>query len=296
MHPLFTTIELLEQILQELPPQDLLPSALLVNKTFHATIIRSPQLQQALFFHPLPGKPAYFAEDRRCSAHAHPNAYVYDSDEERNVLRPPCAGWLQDPDDEEEQVVFRNPFWRVLEAERPMSYFSGERFTRPEASWRRMLVAQPPIIVEPPWVEIVHAAEEGLPGLISVSLSGMGRYDLPTAQNLITGLTYGDLERAIPAEMRGDGRYLRDISSSWIYPRRTRSLRMARDLRRTKEARSCEFLRIQEGPWPLYDEEAEGFRSNGEDGTGVGDESELESTAEQNGKGPRSGVPAWWER
>lgn len=124
----FGTPELLETILLELPIKDLLINAQRVDKTFNGTIQASAKLQQALFFKPLPGKPLNFEK-----------------------TTPPQ--WLESPDDERYHTVLANPFYNSLRSillatpgDHPIR--PSRLLQRPEASWRRMLVTQPPITVD----------------------------------------------------------------------------------------------------------------------------------------------------
>ncbi|KAJ7241503.1 hypothetical protein B0H12DRAFT_1326241 [Mycena haematopus] len=109
-----STPELLELTLSHLPIRDLLITAPLVSKTWQA-IILTPALQRALFFQP---DPSYRAERVR-------NPLLVE------IFRPFFS-----------EVSYR---WPNAEAIKSMPWSKApSAFKRPEASWRRMLVAQPP--------------------------------------------------------------------------------------------------------------------------------------------------------
>ncbi|KAJ7696980.1 hypothetical protein B0H17DRAFT_881974, partial [Mycena rosella] len=112
-----STPELLEHTLAQLPMRDLLVTAPLVSKTWHA-ITLSPTLQRALFFQPDPLSnavqknpllveifPPFFAPEGR-------NRWSWPGEASTIMSMP----WSKAPD----------------------------AFKRKEASWRRMLVTQPP--------------------------------------------------------------------------------------------------------------------------------------------------------
>lgn len=122
----FAIPELAEKILLNLPIKELLANAQRVCKSWHTIIEHSPRLQQALFFSPLPGgllKLLFLGSGRK-------------------ALR-----WTEDPSDHRYHKVLANPFNKYL---RELGVYSGnidkrkEAFLREDASWRRMLVCQPP--------------------------------------------------------------------------------------------------------------------------------------------------------
>ncbi|OJD36369.1 f-box domain protein [Diplodia corticola] len=139
--------ELAELVFQHLPPRDLL-LAQRVCRTFHATIRSSPALQQRLFF-----SPAKRSTKRPCKL---PRRRRDDDDDE-------------DGEEEEEEAWELNPLlaaafppwfrpryvksrwdWPMARSfAEDLPWADDERrvraFMRPHASWRRMLVTQPPL-------------------------------------------------------------------------------------------------------------------------------------------------------
>ncbi|KAJ7309275.1 hypothetical protein DFH08DRAFT_899420 [Mycena albidolilacea] len=107
--------ELLELILSHLPMHDLLIIAPLVSKTWQSTTF-TPCLQRALFFEPDPSS-------------------------ER--IRNPILAQLFRPFFPRGWYCW---YWPEAKDIRSMPWSKApEAFKRPEASWRRMLVAQPPV-------------------------------------------------------------------------------------------------------------------------------------------------------
>ncbi|KAJ6508651.1 hypothetical protein C8R45DRAFT_448958 [Mycena sanguinolenta] len=112
-----STPELLEQILVQLPLRDLLVAAPLVSKTWRAVTL-SPTLQRALFFEPDPlASPSKRVQNPLLVETFPPFAF--------------CEGelWPGSLD-----AIEAMPWSRAPDA-----------FKRKEASWRRMLVSQPPV-------------------------------------------------------------------------------------------------------------------------------------------------------
>lgn len=114
----FSIFELAQQILLELPIRDLihLPR---VAKQFQSTVANSKPLQRALFLKPLTGKSVILVKPT-------PGRMVFLSDEGSEVS----------------VHVLGNPF-----ARRVMNGLNKKNaaFLNQEASWRRMLLCQPPI-------------------------------------------------------------------------------------------------------------------------------------------------------
>ncbi|KAF7364623.1 O-methylsterigmatocystin oxidoreductase [Mycena venus] len=109
--------ELLERTLAHLSMRDLLVTAPLVSKTWQA-ITLTPTLQRALFFQPDP-----------TSTTRIPNPLLVE-------MFPPLFAVVEDPNR-----------WSWPDAETIMSMpwaKASDAFKRPEASWRRMFVVQPP--------------------------------------------------------------------------------------------------------------------------------------------------------
>ncbi|KAJ6506831.1 hypothetical protein C8R45DRAFT_512263 [Mycena sanguinolenta] len=112
------TPELLELILSQLPMRDLLVTAIRISKTWHATTL-TPSLQRALFF--LPSSSSSDSEhiQNPLLAEAFPRFFAA-------RLMPCCARTLIDQE---------MPWGKASDA-----------FKRAEASWRRMLLTQPPVL------------------------------------------------------------------------------------------------------------------------------------------------------
>ena len=118
-----STPELLEAILRQLPIHDLLVTAQVINHNFHAAIRSSCALQEALFFRPK-------SRTRTDSYATNPLLQkkfppFFDSCSDNNGLD--FAG----------EKDFEKLEWNSSPRKR-------QAYARKEASWRRMLVAQPP--------------------------------------------------------------------------------------------------------------------------------------------------------
>jgi len=144
------TTELLENILAQLDIRTLLTSAQLVNQRWHEVIAQSPRLQEALYFKPA-AAPA--ASDASRSLRT------------RNpLLAEVFPFWFpeiqDDDDDEDEDQDYSSVFWdEPRKKQGSTKYwkhdFESLRLVRdekhrkacmhPDASWRRMLVRQPPV-------------------------------------------------------------------------------------------------------------------------------------------------------
>ncbi|KAJ7607086.1 hypothetical protein DFH06DRAFT_1250157 [Mycena polygramma] len=116
----FSTPELLEQILARLPMQDLLVTAPLVSKAWQATTL-TPRLQRILFFQPDPTSTFEPAQNPLLVAKFPPffapkpgNQSRWSSFSARSITKLPWAA-------------------------------APAAFRRRDASWRRMLVRQPPV-------------------------------------------------------------------------------------------------------------------------------------------------------
>jgi len=181
MNAAFGTPEILEQILLELPIKDIL-LVQRVNKTFHATVTDSPRLQQAVFLKPVPGKPLH----RR-----------YDE-----ISTP----WAEGPEDPKCYTILRNPWYGTLVQlykTPPTTHAARDAVGRPEASWRRMHVCQPPITAI--WVNDDNGYYSGLaldpvghrtntcPGGVFTGAPAIE--DLENASEVVKGLTYGDMAK-----------------------------------------------------------------------------------------------------
>jgi hypothetical protein len=117
--------EVLELILLQVPLQDLLVNAQRVNHLFHDLIRSSRPLQQALFFRPTQG-------------------FSHEKVQYNSLLRKKFPPWFEDKwlMARTYRLSDHKHFWRLdwnSSEERAVAY------ARKEASWRRMLVAQPPV-------------------------------------------------------------------------------------------------------------------------------------------------------
>ncbi|KAF8148537.1 hypothetical protein K438DRAFT_1763797 [Mycena galopus ATCC 62051] len=109
--------ELLERTLEKLPMRDLLVTAPLVSRTWRA-ITFTPALQRVLFFQPAPSSSMERVQNTLL-AEVFPAFFAPESS---------CWSW---------------PNAKTLQS-MPWSK-APDAFRRPEASWRRMLVTQPPV-------------------------------------------------------------------------------------------------------------------------------------------------------
>ncbi|USW53652.1 Putative F-box domain-containing protein [Septoria linicola] len=159
----FAVAELLESILQELDPRDLL-FAQRVCKEWQTAIASSSKLQQLLFF-------------RASSEQVITYSYV----PKYSCLRPDVE-WI-DRDTEEKATPTRNPLLEPLFktlgelSHVPYKDRLSAAWARPDASWRRMLVAQPPI-----------------KGILRLSWTGYGqKQSKPEFEPYLDGPTAGQL-------------------------------------------------------------------------------------------------------
>ncbi|KAF8215240.1 hypothetical protein K438DRAFT_1660086, partial [Mycena galopus ATCC 62051] len=113
-----STLELLEIILSHLGMRDLLTTAPLVSKMWQALTL-TPTLQRALFFQPDPS----FRAERAPNPLLAKNFPPFFAPEAPNRWSWPNA------------TIIKSMPWSQ----------APEAFNRPEASWRRMLVTQPPV-------------------------------------------------------------------------------------------------------------------------------------------------------
>lgn len=189
----FGTAELLEAILLELPIKDLLMNAQRVSTTFNTTIQASTRLQQALFFKPLPGPPLNLERFNSSRLREIPSENVY-------------------------HTVIENPFYDGLSQYKPL--LKSRRFKplltalqRQEASWRRMLVTQPPITTKGPNITIRRPIKFPIDALSSkvghISI-WYHPVEIPRHVNeVICGLSFGAIEDHCPPQGRIGGKYSR---------------------------------------------------------------------------------------
>lgn len=117
--------EVLEIILLQLPLKDLLVNGQRVNRLFHDVITSSRSLQQALFFRPI-------RDASTMKVRTNP------------LLRKKFPPWFENKWLMSRTFVLSDHkhFWRL---DWNSSKERAEAYARKEASWRRMLVAQPPV-------------------------------------------------------------------------------------------------------------------------------------------------------
>ncbi|KAK8094811.1 hypothetical protein PG997_001496 [Apiospora hydei] len=166
----FATAELLENILVHLDPKTFLTSAQLVQRRWRQQIHNSTPLQQQLFLRSIP---AQYSSPREVNPllKEHFPIFFYERPAELDTVRPPRISPEDSDNDPEASHSWYNAMrrWRIMRTEAACSACaifrndvrddfetrlpwaaSGERrrseaFMRPGASWRAMLVAQPPI-------------------------------------------------------------------------------------------------------------------------------------------------------
>jgi hypothetical protein len=127
------TPELLESILLQLPLSDLLIRAPLVCHHFHDTISQSVALQQALYFTPKFDAPS--SVPNPLLRNGNWSLFVdkrFNLDKGRGTFEQ--YSWPNDP------AADLKPFKQKFEGQH-------DSITRKEASWRKMLVIQPPVKV-----------------------------------------------------------------------------------------------------------------------------------------------------
>jgi hypothetical protein len=121
MERIFATPELLEAIVIQLTPIDQLVRAQLISRLFHTTITTSPRVQQLLFFRPDPIR--------------NPRDWSLNP-----LLRKHFLPWFAPP---EGRFGGRN-YDTLKLMDWTTSASSLDAFLRSEASWRNMLLTQPP--------------------------------------------------------------------------------------------------------------------------------------------------------
>jgi len=120
----FSIPEILEAILLNIEPRHLLVNAQRVNRTWHSTIRCSPPLQRVLFFEACPRNEKRESEFNVLLSAAFPPFFEHNPDVEDD------AKWTQES--------LSKMDWNSCLQKR-------DAYSREEASWRRMLVLQPPI-------------------------------------------------------------------------------------------------------------------------------------------------------
>jgi hypothetical protein len=131
-----STPELFICILLELPQQTLLVQAQLVSRTWRNVITSSTQIQQTLFFTPLPP----LSKTRK--------------PQQNPLLVPWFRHWFKDKEFKLNESPYRNDFkptqgWHrykdLWELEFPWALDAKTAYMRAEASWRKMLIVQPAV-------------------------------------------------------------------------------------------------------------------------------------------------------
>ncbi|KAF2169079.1 hypothetical protein M409DRAFT_21090 [Zasmidium cellare ATCC 36951] len=116
----FGTAELADQILLDLPLRDLLCGAQQVSRQWKDAVETSNLVQEHLFMKPICDKRVY----------AYMSAVI-------------LQWWTRDEHWHIPRMVLENPFLILLSHEKVC--LQDEAFTRPGASWRKMLITQPPV-------------------------------------------------------------------------------------------------------------------------------------------------------
>ncbi|KJK61313.1 hypothetical protein P875_00042448 [Aspergillus parasiticus SU-1] len=125
-HKIFLIPEILEHILLQTPPQTLLTTAQRTSQTWHHVITTSPRLQETLFFKPQPQPP---------------NPRTKTTNRTLNPLLPHKIWPHLFRKRLTSQTTTTTNYGYTLPAADPVE---EELYLRPNASWRRMLVQQPP--------------------------------------------------------------------------------------------------------------------------------------------------------
>ncbi|RAQ40654.1 hypothetical protein AFGD_009060 [Aspergillus flavus] len=125
-HKIFLIPEILEQILLRTPPQTLLTTAQRTSQTWHNLITTSPRLQETLFFKPQlqPPNPRTKTTNRTLNPLLPHKIWPH-------LFRKRLAS----------QTTTTTNYGYTLPLADPVE---EELYLRPNASWRRMLVQQPP--------------------------------------------------------------------------------------------------------------------------------------------------------
>ncbi|KAI1112487.1 hypothetical protein F5Y14DRAFT_270281 [Nemania sp. NC0429] len=149
MEPVLAIPELLEAILLQLDMTSLLLSASRVNKTWNHVIETSPAIQKALYFQPVQDNCSTQNPKQKPTAPTvNPlllkkfGAYFFAADEHHGRVHRACDAFHKLPWEENRGIDLAT----TLEMQRAITSQKRDcsRFTRTGASWRRMLVSQPP--------------------------------------------------------------------------------------------------------------------------------------------------------
>lgn len=136
--------KLAEMILLQVPVRDLL-LAQRVDRTWRATIRTSPALQQALFLRPYSDRRVFLETGitpATCSS-----AHDCPKGRQAPAVNRFTPAQCQEPN--QPTLAVANPFLRLLHLSDSLSDSSyttiSSAYARPEASWRNMLITQPPL-------------------------------------------------------------------------------------------------------------------------------------------------------
>ncbi|KAF7190401.1 hypothetical protein HII31_08319 [Pseudocercospora fuligena] len=127
----FALPELAEDIILRLHPEDILRLQC-TCRALRDTINETPAIQELLFFMPASDIGLYYVERPRLP---------YSKQRPTIILNSMGRQWASLAANDIERKIIENPFLRLLIHDAPRR----PGFRRPEASWRRMLVSQPPI-------------------------------------------------------------------------------------------------------------------------------------------------------
>jgi hypothetical protein len=127
--------ELLEAVLLCLDMQSLLTQAKRVCRSWHELINRSVQIQQALFYKPEPTPPTTHGVDTRAPLNMRQNPLF------RQFFQPWFVDWIKHGD-----KTWQSTDLDALDLFKQSAvYKNRDAFLRKGASWRTMLVTQPPL-------------------------------------------------------------------------------------------------------------------------------------------------------
>ncbi|KAF7197395.1 hypothetical protein HII31_01205 [Pseudocercospora fuligena] len=208
--------ELLEMILERLPMRDLL-NTLRVNKTWSALIEKSPKLQERLFLKAkcTTASPLKFHVNESIDTHlltgpdymSNYKTQIYDAGPSAERAQKLRYMWHSTTDPGVPVLVQSNPVLYALVDELNRSFKRNPKMTlppawaRPEASWRRMLMCQPPL--QTTMIFEVGDDVDGMSGLFELSFDRSDGIRLGHIDDDIR-LHASDLKEAI-AGMRAAG-------------------------------------------------------------------------------------------
>lgn len=203
MDEVFATLELFEAIFLSIPHRDLLVSAPLVCRTWYHTVLSSSPIQQRLFLAPAPSNTSWiqnpilatkfwpFFHDVRCH-----NDFAEELRGEfwgsSHYNLSPCMRYLM-----------AGP--HGLGTMECFGQAGQEVYFRPEASWRKMLVVQPP-------VDVLRIYQHGLSEDYA-EYAGVEWLDPRKEIHLLHGLTMWDVFAEVVQKL--DGRRSGGMGIQW---------------------------------------------------------------------------------